>query len=156
MPLQRTRSRALLGRSPLNGGSLGTRMSQRGYGQVVFLLLASVASGCDPCGNSPIARLPSPSGRMEAIVFTRDCGATTDFSTQVSLVKSGASLPTAGANLFSSDANHGKASRGPGGGPNVTVRWLSDDMLEVSYQSGTRVFRREPSLDGIRVQYVQR
>jgi hypothetical protein len=25
MPLQRTRSRALLGRSPLNGGSLGVR-----------------------------------------------------------------------------------------------------------------------------------
>lgn len=47
-------------------------------------------SGCDgglfgDCADTVKAEAPSPDGRYVATVFERDCGATTDFSTHVSL-----------------------------------------------------------------------
>jgi hypothetical protein len=42
------------------------------------------------CGNSIQLRVPSPDGEYEAVQFTRDCGATTGYSTQVSVVRKGA------------------------------------------------------------------
>lgn len=41
------------------------------------------------CANEVVERLPSPDGTWEAVVFTRNCGATTDYSTQVSILPAG-------------------------------------------------------------------
>jgi hypothetical protein len=49
-------------------------------------LLASACGWDDPCANAIVARVPSPSGANVAIVFERDCGATTRGTTQVSVV----------------------------------------------------------------------
>ena len=42
----------------------------------------NIAAGC---GNDLVKEVPSPNGKMKAVVFQRDCGATTGFSTQISL-----------------------------------------------------------------------
>jgi hypothetical protein len=47
------------------------------------LLLTACLS---PCENEVFSDVPSPSGKEHAIVFQRDCGATTDFSFQVSIL----------------------------------------------------------------------
>jgi hypothetical protein len=51
---------------------------------------APALAGCGDagCGNAVLQDLPSPEGRRHAVVFTRDCGATTAFSTQVSVLPS--------------------------------------------------------------------
>jgi hypothetical protein len=40
------------------------------------------------CGNTEAFERPSPSGAYRAVVFDRDCGATTALSTQISVLKS--------------------------------------------------------------------
>jgi invasion protein IalB len=40
------------------------------------------------CGNTVLAETSSPDGKYRAITFDRDCGATTNASTQVSVIRS--------------------------------------------------------------------
>ena len=154
-PLRSGRSLRSLG-SPLNACSLGTRKWQLIGSSVAAVGLIILSSGCGACGNRVVAAVPSPSGRVEAVIFTRDCGATTAFSTQVSLLKPGSSLRNESGNLFVADTNHGAAAGSPDGGATVLVRWLSEESLEVSYEPGARVFKAESTHGGVRVQYVQR
>jgi hypothetical protein len=116
------------------------------------LLLASFSCS-SPCQNEIIIQALSPSGRQKAIVFQRDCGATTGFSTQVSILGSNESLPNASGNAFTSDSDHGKAVSGRGGGPIVFVRWLSESEIEISYDSKARIFSKESSANSVKIRY---
>ena len=98
------------------------------------LILAAVAvSGCtDGCGNTVVRQADAPDGKHSAVMFQRDCGATTGFSTQLSIVRAGE--PPAGAgNTFRADDDHGAASAGDWGGPWAEMSWLAPDRLLVRY-----------------------
>ena len=97
--------------------------------------------------------MPSPDGKLQAVVFERDCGATTDFSTQVSLLQRGATLPDNPGSVLVLDRDHGRAPSGPGGGPTVVVRWLADDSLAISFDRRARLFQHTDSLGGVRIAY---
>ncbi len=58
---------------------------------VTSLLMGSAFSTM--CGTSHITEVPSPDARHKLVVFNFDCGATTDFSLDVSLLKAGQGLP---------------------------------------------------------------
>ena len=119
------------------------------------LIFACGGSSDQRCENEVIARIPSPDTRYDAVVFQRDCGATTGLSTQVSVLQSRDSLPSDSAgNVFVADTDHGKAPAGPRGGPNVNVRWISPDTLEIRRDPRTRVFRTPDSLAGVHVIHV--
>src|SRR5579871_3272982 len=75
-------------------------------GSLVALVAVGNALFPDLCGNDVIARYPSPDGRLELIVFERDCGATTRFSTQASILDRGGKLANEAGNLFQADDNH--------------------------------------------------
>lgn len=92
------------------------------------------------CGNEVIAEVPSPDGKYKVVVFQRDCGATTGFSTQLSLLPSKRMLDDVPGNIFVADTNHGAAPSGPGGGPSVAVHWLGSDALEVVHHPRARIF----------------
>src|SRR5688572_11020252 len=83
------------------------------------LALWRIASGM--CRNEVLAELPAPDNRNRAVVFQRDCGATTGFSTQVSVLRGSRRLPNEGGNVFVADSDHGQAPAGPGSGPAVEV-----------------------------------
>jgi len=123
-------------------------------GLVAILALALGFLVPDLCGNSVLAESVSPNGKLKAVVFTRDCGATTDFSTQVSLVKAGDTLKNDGGNLFIADRDHRKAPTGQSGGPAVAVRWISDGQLRVEHHALARVFKSEPLRQEVRVEYA--
>jgi hypothetical protein len=131
-----------------------------GYGvaSLVGLVAISVAALWlfvpDLCSNSVLAESLSPNGKLKAVIFSRDCGATTDFSTQVSLLKAGDSLPNNGGNLFVADRDHGKAPSGQSGGPVVTVSWVSNEQLRVEHHALARVFKSESLRQNIRVEYA--
>lgn len=117
--------------------------------------VAVLPLGCSfDCRNELAARIVSPGGAYEAVLFQRDCGATTGFSTQVSVLPAGAS-PGNGGNVFRADANHDPdMRRGAWHGPWAEISWLSPRHLLIRYANGARLFARETEMDGIAVSYA--
>jgi hypothetical protein len=98
----------------------------------------------------------SPSKQLKAIVFQRDCGATTGFSTQISIISANSDLPNQAGNVFVSDTDHGKSPSGPGGGPLVEVEWNGETSININYDNRARVFLRKDSQNGITITYSER
>ncbi len=105
------------------------------------------------CVNEILYAEKSPDGSLEAVVFQRACGATTDFSTQVSIFRSWLPRGNSSGNIFTSDTAHGKAPSGKGGGPDVKIRWASEKELIVVHPGTARVFRSEPSWGSVKITY---
>ena len=106
------------------------------------------------CQNQVLAEVPAPNRRARAIVFQRSCGATTAFSTQVSLLAAARPLPNEGGNVFIADTDHGRAPAGPGGGPIVEVRWVKPAELEVRHDTRARVLSADSLVNGVRIRFV--
>ena len=105
------------------------------------------------CGNEVLTQIVSPNGSYKAVVFQRDCGATTGFSTQVSIVNKHSELGNSTGNVFVADTGHGSAPSGPGGGPVVAVQWRTPDHLVISHHGAARVFKARSHTHGIEVRY---
>jgi hypothetical protein len=108
----------------------------------------------DLCVNQVLTDVAAPNHRTRAVVFERNCGATTDFSTQVSLLRGSRQLSNDGGNVFIADSDHGQAPAGPGGGPAVEVRWIDAAHLEVRHDRRARVFRADSLVHGVRIRFV--
>ncbi len=104
------------------------------------------------CVNQTVMRQQSPDAKLDAILFQRDCGATTGFSTQISIVAKGRDELGPG-NVFIADADHGNAKIGEWGGPWATMNWNSNTDLRVQYAVGSRVFVQEQEIRGVRIVY---
>jgi hypothetical protein len=105
--------------------------------------------GClSPCGNRVLADVPSPLGTKHAVVFERDCGATTDFSTQLSILNAGDKLENEGGNAFVADSDHGR-----GTSLYVHVKWSTEGALTVNYPERARVFHNERQVNGVSITY---
>ena len=113
---------------------------------VLLPSIAILVGGCGLCNNDEQFRVPSPDAALEAVIFQRDCGATTGFSTQISIVTKGSVLPNGGANLFVADTDHGKAPAASWGGPEVEVDWASKRTIRVVTHRDARVFHKEPAI----------
>ena len=96
----------------------------------------AISSGC---ANTVQQRVLSPDGRR---VFERDCGATTDYSTQVSVLEAGAELPNDGGNAYV----YGHRTR-------LAVVWLSPSLLSIGYPAGARGLHEPPQAGGVTVRY---
>jgi len=93
--------------------------------------------------NTPVREVPSPSGKYKAVVFERSAGATTSFSTQISIIRSSGKLKNEPGNIFIADCDHGKAPSASWGGPEVRVKWIDDDTLSITHNSEARIFKSE-------------
>lgn len=122
--------------------------------RIAALTCAAVfMSGCsDLCSNQAVRRVDSPDGRHSAILLERDCGATTSFSTQISVAQVG-EQPSGRGNVFIADDNHGAAVTGHWGGPWAEVKWLAPNHILVRYAAKSRIFRQTEKIDGIVVSY---
>jgi hypothetical protein len=116
-------------------------------------LLSLMASGCsDVCGNTVVARQTSPDSRQDAVMFQRDCGATTGFSTQISIVDAG-DLPSGMGDVFRADDGNGAARTSAWGGPWASMKWLAPGRLVVSYAAKSRIFEQDDHVSGVLVSY---
>jgi hypothetical protein len=133
-------------------------VSSHGYYKTVIrtllLLGMSLALGAcdDACSNQAITRLASPDGQREAVMFQRDCGATSGYSTQISIVEVG-QAPKGGGNTFRADDDNGAAKVGDWGGPWAEIKWLASDRLLVRYADKSRVFEQDDRVAGVSVSY---
>src|SRR5688572_31763376 len=113
---------------------------------LLILPFLFLLQGCGLCSNDEVGRFASPDSKLEAVVFQRDCGATTGFSTQVSIVLKGSPLPDQGGNVFVADADHGRAPSASWGGPPVNVAWSSRRTLKLGLDRKSQL----PLADGPR------
>lgn len=105
------------------------------------------------CGNQILSSARLPEANVNVVVFERDCGATTGFSTQVSLIKEGEKLPNEPGNIFVADTNHGKAPSGEGGGPELQIEVISRNRIRILHHQDVRVFDKQNQWNGIYIEY---
>lgn len=117
------------------------------------LLLLPALTGCSAdCSNMPITQIDAPGGEHSAVLFRRDCGATTSFSTQLSVLRTGEDEQGSG-NAFRADADHGATALGEWDGPWAEISWLASDHLLVRYAERSRIFRQKDEVSGVRITY---
>jgi hypothetical protein len=112
-------------------------VSVRGGVLICAAFLGLLGSGCpDPCDNDQPIETFSPSGKWKVIVFRRGCGATTGFSTHVSLVPRGESLPKAPGNLLVVDDGRGSAKVDAASRIHIDVTFDGDAVVTLSRLAG--------------------
>jgi hypothetical protein len=87
------------------------------------------------CGNYVFEEIYSPNREYKAVVFQRDCGATTGFSTQVSILNSNDDLENKEGNVL-----------GLAGHPDwtsVQVMWNNDQSLTIAYIESYTVYKNK-------------
>ena len=116
----------------------------RARGSVLLVVALPTIGACSArlCANEIGSRVGSPDGRHEAIVFTRNCWATTGFSTQVSVATPGAQLGNEPGNVFVSRDS-----------AVVEIEWRGPDTLLVRHAAAD-VALVTPSRDGVTVQFA--
>lgn len=118
----------------------------------VTLLISTWVAGCSLCDNRAVRSLQSPDDNRSAVMFMRECGATTDFTTQVSVLSPWWPYYAIG-NAFVADADQGKAERASWGGPWADISWQSSTHLVITYDARSRVFKKKTEVRGIRITY---
>lgn len=116
------------------------------------MLVLLVCAGCsDTCQNTVASSSLSPTGALAAVLFQRDCGATTGLSTQISILRPD-DKPIGGGNAFIAD-DHGAARVGSWEGSWAETKWLAPDHLVIRYAAKSRIFKRSDSVSGVKITY---
>ncbi len=99
--------------------------------------------GCDVgCGNEVVSTIESPRGSHVAVIFNRNCGATTGLNTQLSVLAKGDAVPKEAGNAFIAD-----------GFLALRVRWASESELVVAGVQGAKIFKQQKLANGVAVSY---
>jgi len=117
-----------------------TQFSWRFFLITITCLLWAV--GCGLCRNEIGHEEYSPDRKLKAVVFKRDCGATTGFTTQVSLLGSAERLPDEAGNVFIAD-----------GDPKIRVLWQSNNEVLVRFPPETKVHLKQNQAARVSVRY---
>jgi hypothetical protein len=121
--------------------------------QVVVAIFAIVVAGCsDPCSNTIVSSVDAPGGEHRAVLFQRDCGATTSFTTQVAVLRVGETLSGAGG-VFVADTDHDVAQAAEWGGPWAEIVWLSPTRLLVRRDANARVFKAARRMKDLQIEF---
>lgn len=112
---------------------------------IFFVGVALILSGCGMCNNMIKKEIDSPDGLKKIVIFVRDCGATTAYSTQISILDKNARLPNCFGNTFVSEFSDP-----------VNATWVGLKQVEVTYHKGGRISFRISDVSGIAVKYIQR
>src|SRR5512145_2213905 len=95
----------------------------------IALLVSAALSACDSsCENVLVANVVSPNGNLKAVVFSRNCGATTGFNTQISIAQASDAHPQEAGDTFIADGTLA-----------LKIQWLSESELSVSGTRGAKV-----------------
>ena len=97
------------------------------------------------CGNAIYLNENAPGGRIKAVVFQRDCGATTGLSTQVSILPSGESLPNESGNTFIVDGYPDDIS--------IELSWISPSELVIHHSAHLETYKKETRIKGVNITY---
>jgi hypothetical protein len=121
---------------------------------VVWIVpLALVRSWTEVAGD-----VPSPDGKWDVVLMVRNAGATTDYSTQLSVVPAGGRASREIAlcrpgNIFIADGNHGAVAVDDRGLMHVAVVWQSPNIVLIRFPPSARVFKQERRFQSVVINY---
>ena len=129
------------------------RLSNNAYVRmrVVLPLIPLITGACAPrCVNNVLQQIDSPLRTKIAVLYTRECGATTGPSTNVSVVGRNTPTPQGIGNVvvLKDPVSAAESTR------TTRLRWLGADTLEVSLVAGRAVKSRAELVDGVVVKYA--
>jgi len=124
-----------------------------GLGKIAFILSAIAVISLylllpDMCGNDFYAESFSPNGELKAVTFERNCGATTGFNTQISILDADEELENEIGNVFRMPGHPDKVA------PNVS--WASDSILKIDKHINGKEYFNETSYgwySPVKIQY---
>lgn len=105
------------------------------------------------CVNTVVESVASPDTEWTAVLFERSCGATTGFSSQVSVVRTGSALPDRAGNAFVL-LRGDTAGTTSWGGPVVTLLWTGPRQLEVSHDPTAHAMSSSRRVGEVDVRFV--
>ena len=109
-----------------------------------LLFVSLLLMGCSKlCANEDTRVFESPTGKLKAVVFSRNCGATTGANTQVSILSLADSLPDEPGNTFISN-----------GSPPISLRWQADELLEIRGVGSLVPIKQQTKVNGVIVSYA--
>lgn len=118
-----------------------------------LLLIAGWGDGLGGgCGNTVVKTARSPDGQLDAVLFERSCGATTGFSTQISIVPA-SELPDGGGNVFVADDHSTADERGDWGGVWADVAWFSVRRLHIDHAPSAGVLKSLDRFGDVTITY---
>lgn len=117
----------------------------------LFAFPAACRGGSEMCTNDVVSRLNAPGGTHAVATFERSCGATTGFSTQISILSPG-EVPKGKGNAFVADDDHGATMAGDHE-TWMDIQWLGPDHLLVRHAAGMRILIRREEVAGVRITY---
>ena len=97
------------------------------------------------CGNEIYQEVLSPDGNFNAVLFQRDCGATTSFSTQISLISQDRKLPNESGNIFIIN-RHPKDI-------GIELLWAGPSELLIKHTDGLEYSKKETEYQEITISY---
>jgi hypothetical protein len=120
---------------------------------VLIAPLALVRSWTEVVGD-----VPSPDGKWDVVLMVRNAGATTDYSTQLSVVPAGRPLSREIAmcrpgNVFIADGNHGAVAVNDRGFMHVDVLWQSPNLVVITFPPSAHVFKQERRFQSLTINY---
>lgn len=107
------------------------------------------------CGTKLSEAKLSPNGKLKVLIFSANCGAISDFSTQISIVDYNYNLKNDDVgNILSADSDHGKAKMDKERKViDVTTKCLNNNLLEIEYPENARIFKSKNSKNGVEIIY---
>lgn len=118
---------------------------------VAVLAFAAILTNIPPdsiCANDIRGESPSPNKTHQAFFFSRDCGATTDYSIHVSVLPFGAHLDNEPGNVFIASSTVPNDSNSE-----IQVQWLSDNSLYIRHKALGNVVLNNKTVNGVEVTY---
>jgi hypothetical protein len=109
---------------------------------LILSMLTGLLIGCSLCGNQIGYEEQSSSGKLRAVAFERDCGATTGFTTQISILPNKQKLPNEPGNVFIAE-----------GDLKIRIKWEAEDKLVIAYPPKAKIYLKRETQSGVSVRY---
>jgi hypothetical protein len=105
-----------------------------------------------------VGDVPSPDGKWNVVLMVRNAGATTDYSSQLSVVSAGGRLSREIAlcragNVFIADGNNGAVAVDGRGFMHIDVVWKSPNLAVITFPPSARVFKQERRFQSVTIDY---
>lgn len=104
------------------------------------------------CENEAPREVPSPNKTRKLVLYLRNCGATTGYTTNGAILRANQLLPDLPGNAFRI-----KGALGPffgDAGAEISVKWNDEMTLIIQHRKGLLFHDNNAAVDGVRVSYV--